>query len=245
MAPARERTEGLPAVVDGAQKRRRRPGLERFLPHEIPDGVRLGRGSLIDFDARLGLPASNLSRSPGLLIGDAAAIRGGAVIYMGCDIGRNVDVGFNVVIHEDTVIGDSVRIGDNTIIGRGCSIGDRVSIDENCSIGPQTTIEEDVHVASSVATANDPHPGSASAMCARGPVLSRGAQIGTNSTVLPFVVVGQYALVGAGSVVTRNVRSGTVVVGNPARFLKNTSDVRCPLDLPQGSYMRTPARTAV
>jgi acetyltransferase-like isoleucine patch superfamily enzyme len=81
-------------------------------------------------------------------------------------------------------------------------------------------------------------------MCARGPVLSRGAQIGTNATLLPFVVIGAYSLVGAGSVVTRDVPSGTVVAGNPARVLKNTSDVRCPLDLPDGGYLRARAGKA-
>lgn len=242
MTTAAGRIEGIDAVARALPKSRRRPGDERpFLPHEIPEGVRVGRGSVIDFDVRVGLPTAGPARVTGLRIGEAAAIRGGSSIYMGSRIGRSVDVGFNVVIYGDTVMGDSVRIGANTVVGRGCSIGDRVSIDENCYIAPRTTIQDDVHLAPGVMLADDPHPGGETSMCARGPVLSRGAQIGMNATVLPFVVVGSYALVGAGSVVTRDVRSGTVVAGNPARVLKNTSDVRCPLDLPDGGYLRAPA----
>jgi acetyltransferase-like isoleucine patch superfamily enzyme len=233
------RVERIDVAAHVLPKPRRRPGDERpFLPHEIPEGVRVGRGSVIDFDARVGLPMLGPARGTGLRIGEAAAIRGGSSIYMGSRIGRGVEVGFNVVIYGDTVIGNSVRIGANTVVGRGCSIGDRVTIAENCYIAPKTTIQDDVRVAAGVMVADDPHPGSETSMCSRGPTLSRGAQIGTNATVLPFVVIGAYALVGAGSVVTRDVRSGTVVAGNPARAIKNTSDVRCPLDLPNGGYLR-------
>ena len=70
---------------------------------------------------------------------------------------------------------------------------------------------------------------------------TRGAQIGMNVTILPFVTVGERSLVGAGSVVTRSVPAGLVVVGNPARVLKSVTQVACPLDLPEGDYLGRPS----
>ena len=72
----------------------------------------------------------------------------------------------------------------------------------------------------------------------RGPTIERGAQIGMNATILPFVTIGQRSVVGAGSVVTRAVPPELVVAGNPARVLKSVSQVSCPLDLELGEYMQ-------
>jgi acetyltransferase-like isoleucine patch superfamily enzyme len=237
---------GIASSAASTPPRRRRAAVDpRLLLEEIPPGVSLGRGSLVDHEARLGLVPSRPGRSSELRVGVDALMQSGVAIYLGCEIGDSFVAEHNVVIHEDTVIGNGTRIGANTVIGRGCRIGNRVRIGANCYVAALTTLDDEVLLASGVSLANDPHPGSATALCARGPVVSRGAQIGTNATLLPSVTIGQYALVGAGSVVTRDVRPRTVVVGNPARVLKGVADVRCPLDLTDGSYLRPPARTAV
>jgi acetyltransferase-like isoleucine patch superfamily enzyme len=72
----------------------------------------------------------------------------------------------------------------------------------------------------------------------RGPTIERGAQIGMNATILPFVTIGQRSVVGAGSVVTTAVPAELVVAGNPARVLKSVSEVTCPLDLRHGEYLQ-------
>ena len=72
----------------------------------------------------------------------------------------------------------------------------------------------------------------------RGPTIERGAQIGMNATILPFVTIGQRSVVGAGSVVTHTVPGELVVAGNPARVLKSVAQVSCPLDLELGEYLR-------
>ena len=84
---------------------------------------------------------------------------------------------------------------------------------------------------------DDPHLGSATHLCRQSPTLRRGAKIGMNATLLPSVVVGERAVVGAGTVVTRDVAPGSVVVGNPARFLKTVEDVTGPIDLAAGEYL--------
>lgn len=199
--------------------------------------MRVGQGTLIDDDVRLGSEA-DASRSKGIEIGKSAKIRGGSTIHDGARIGDRLETGRNVSIGEDTVIGEDCRISNNTIIESDCHLGDRVRIEANCFIARFTTIEDDVTIAPGVCLANDPHPGSENHACMRGPTIERGAQIGMNATILPFVTIGERSVVGAGSVVTHEVPAALVVVGNPARVLKSVAQISCPLDLQEGDYQR-------
>jgi acetyltransferase-like isoleucine patch superfamily enzyme len=80
-----------------------------------------------------------------------------------------------------------------------------------------TVIEDDAFLAPGVTIANDRHP--ICRDCMKGPTIKRGARVGINATLLPEVVIGEDALVGAGAVVTHDVPAGSVVVGNPARVI--------------------------
>jgi acetyltransferase-like isoleucine patch superfamily enzyme len=201
-----------------------------------PRHVRIGQGTLIDDDVRLGGEHAQ-SASRAIEIGRDARIRGGSSIDDGARIGDRLETGHNVFIGEGTVIGDDCHIENNTIIEVGCTLGDRVRVQANCYITAFTTIEDDVRIGPGVGLANDPHPGSTKHACMRGPTIERGAQIGMNATILPFVTIGQRSVVGAGSVVTRAVPAELVVAGNPARVLKSISQVTCPLDLQPGEYL--------
>lgn len=203
-----------------------------------PAEVRVGQGALIDDDVRLGSETGS-SRSKAIEVGKGARIRGGSQVQSGVRIGDRLETGRNVFIGEDTVIGEDCRIATNTIIESDCQVGDRVHIDANCFIARFTTIQDDVTLAPGVCLANDPHPGSENHACMRGPTIERGVQIGMNATILPFVTVGERSVVGAGSVVTREVPPALVVVGNPARVLKSVTQISCPLDIKEGEYQRT------
>jgi acetyltransferase-like isoleucine patch superfamily enzyme len=209
----------------------------------MPPGVRIGVGGLIDDDVRLGEPGRRFPMH-GIEIGRDAIIRGGSSILDGARVGDRLETGRNVVIAEDTSIGDDCRISNNTIIGASCKIGDRVEIAANCYIARFTTIDDDVAVAPGVCMANDPHPGSQTTLCQRGPTIQRGAQIGMNATILPFVTIGERSFVGAGSVVAQDVPAGFVVAGNPARILSPVATVSCPLDVEEGTYLQVPRKSA-
>ena len=216
---------------------------DRWLSH-----VHIGQGTLIDDDVRVGGEHANGASRP-IEIGRDARIRGGSGIDDGARIGDRFETGHNVFIGEDAVIGDDCHIENNTIIEVGCTLGDRVRVQANCFVAAFTTIEDDVTIGPGVGLANDPHPGSVNHACMRGPTIERGAQIGMNATILPFVTIGQRSVVGAGSVVTHPVPPELVVAGNPARVLKSISQVTCPLDLQPGEYLDgssepAPARTA-
>ena len=209
----------------------------------VPQDVALGRGCLIDDNVILGARPGRAVREISLRIGRRSIVRSGSVLYAGTLIGDGFETGHNVIIREDNLIGVDVKIWNNTVIDYGCTIGDRVKIHSNCYVAQFTTLEDDVFLGPGASLANDPHPGSTSHLCMRGPTIKAGAQIGMNATILPFVTVGERALVGAGAVVTRDVPAGMIVVGNPARVLKPVSEVSCPLDLLDGEYLVAP-RTA-
>jgi acetyltransferase-like isoleucine patch superfamily enzyme len=164
----------------------------------------------------IGYPSGG-ERSRELVLSRLARLRSGTVLYQGARIGDNFETGHHVIIREDSTIGDGVSIWSNSIVDYGCVIGDRVKIHSNCYIAQFTEIEDEVFLAPGVVVANDLYPGRAdSATFMSGPRLKFRAQIGANSTLLPYVTVGVQALVGAGSVVTRDIPDGMVAYGCPA-----------------------------
>ncbi|HXY45699.1 MAG TPA: acyltransferase [Acidimicrobiales bacterium] len=184
-----------------------------------------GRGK-VDRDVVINYPDARTG-SGAVSIGPDPHLRSGTVIYAGSIIGARLETGHNVVIREGNLIGDDVSIWSNTLIDYGCRIGHRVKIHCNCYVAQYTELDDDVFLAPGVCVANDLYPGDAeSARRMRGPKLGAGVQIGVNVTILPFVEIGAGALVGAGSVVTRDLPAGSVAYGNPARPHGLRADLR-------------------
>ncbi len=192
--------------------------------------VTLGRSCRIDpgvvLGYRTGRPIGELTP---LVLGENAAVRTGSVLYAGTTIGAHLETGHNVVIREQNVIGDGLSVWNNTVIDYGCAIGNNVRIHSNCYIAQFTTIEDDVFIAPGVSTANDPHP--VCTLCMRGPTLKKGCRIGVNATLLPHVTIGEGAVIGAGSVVTRDVPPFTLAYGNPAKARKPIDSLTCQFGL--------------
>lgn len=169
-----------------------------------------------DPDVIIGYPVARIDVSP-LVLGPGARLRSGTVLYDGTTIGRCLQTGHGVVVREACEIGDDVSIWSNSVVDYGCRIGDRVKIHCNCYVAQFTELEDDVFLAPGVTIANDLYPGDhRSAELMAGPRIGSGAQIGVNVTILPFVRIGAGALIGAGSVVTRDIPSAVVAFGNPA-----------------------------
>jgi len=199
--------------------------------------VLLGDGCEIDQGVLVGYPTDRLLQSERLIIGRNARIRSGSVIYCGSRIGDNLQTGHNVLIREENAIGESFRIWNNSVVDYGCTIGNNVKIHCGVYVAQYTMIEDDVFMAPGVVVANDIHPGCQySGRCMKGPIIKKGAQIGVNVTLLPFITVGEGSLVGGGSVVTKDVPPRSVVYGNPARVAKDIDDVRCINGLTDNPY---------
>lgn len=157
-------------------------------------------------------------------------------------------------IADDVVLGENVylskfinlygcRIGDNAKIGAFVEIQKNAVVGNNCKISSHSfvcegvTIEDDVFIGHGVTFINDTYPRATQGgrlqteadWSVEPTIVRRGASVGSGSTILANVEIGENALVGAGSVVTRNVPSGAIVAGNPARLLRNL-----PEEVPQG-----------
>ncbi len=179
----------------------------------------------LDDDVLLGYPASRQSDSR-LVLGPGAQIRSGTVLYAGSRIGRRFETGHHVVVREQNRLGDDVSVWSNTVIDYGCVVGDRVKIHCNCYVAQFTEIEHDAFLAPGVIIANDLFPGfEDSARVMRGPSIGAGAQIGVNATILPYVRIGEGAIIGAGSVVTRDIPDHTVAYGVPAVPVRDVQDL--------------------
>jgi acetyltransferase-like isoleucine patch superfamily enzyme len=197
--------------------------------------VRLGNGATIDESAILGYPPSRVCDHI-LTIGPGAYVRSGTVIYGGTSIGCNLETGHNVVIREESIIGDYLRIW-NSVIDYGCKIGNNVKIHNHVYVSQFTVIEDDVFLSPGVSLANLIHPGCPnSKQCLHGPQIKKGAQIGINSCVLPYVVIGEYSVIGAGSVVTRDIPDRVVAYGNPAKVICDIAEVTCTTGLRDKPY---------
>jgi acetyltransferase-like isoleucine patch superfamily enzyme len=195
----------------------------------------VGKGTQIDERVLLGYPTGRKIKVVKTVIGARARIRSNTVIYTNVVIGDDLETGHNVVIREENVIGDGFCIWNNSTVDYGCKIGNDVRIHNNVYVAQYTVIEDDVFLAPGVITANDPHP--ICTKCMRGPTIKRGARIGVNVTLLPGITVGEYSLVGAGSVVTVDVPPHTVAYGVPARPAKAIDELECPLNLVDRPYL--------
>jgi acetyltransferase-like isoleucine patch superfamily enzyme len=199
--------------------------------------VRQGPNLVIERDAILGrLPDREIEISA-LVLGAEAMVRSGSVIYACSTIGDRLQTGHNVVIREQNTIGDDFSIWSGSVVDYGCTIGDRVKIHCSCYVAQFTEIADDVFIGPGVTVTNDIHPGCEISMdCMKGPVVARGAVIGGGVTLLPRVRIGEGALVGAGSVVTRDVDAGIVVAGNPARRLCTVEELECRTGMTDAPY---------
>jgi acetyltransferase-like isoleucine patch superfamily enzyme len=152
-------------------------------------------------------------------------------------ISPDVKLGKNVRIYDFTnlygcEIGDDVKIGTFVEIQKGAKIGNRCKVSSHTFICEGVTLEDEVFVGHNVTFINDRHPRATTGTgqlqteadwACVSTLVKRGASIGSGATLLCGITVGENALIGAGSVVTKDVAPGAVVAGNPARLVKMQS----------------------
>jgi acetyltransferase-like isoleucine patch superfamily enzyme len=194
---------------------------------KIHPNVHLGEHATIGDYAIIGEPPRG--KGSGELetrIGAHAVIRSHTVIYAGNRIGDNFQSGHGVLIREENEIGDDVSIGSHSTVEHHVKIGHGVRLHSNVFVPEFSILEDECWLGPNVVVTNARYPRSRKAKeQLKGASIKRRAKIGANATLLPGVVIGENALVGAGAVVVADVPPNAVVVGNPARVIKSVDEI--------------------
>jgi acetyltransferase-like isoleucine patch superfamily enzyme len=190
---------------------------------ELGDDVVIGDYAVVGKQPVLG-PRSTAPREdlPPLVVGDGARILAGAVVFAGSRLGEGVIVGDQACVRERCELAVEVVIGRGAFVDNDVVVGARTKIQANAYVTAYSLLEEDVFIAPCVVTTNDNFMGRTEERHAlrKGPTIRRGARIGGGAVLLPGIEVGEEAFVGAGAVVLADVPARAVVVGNPARQIR-------------------------
>ncbi|HSC91219.1 MAG TPA: acyltransferase [Gaiellaceae bacterium] len=170
-------------------------------------------------------PRSTARRGPlePTVIGDGTVVSTGAIVFAGSRIGARVVVGDQACIRERVELGDDVVVGRGSLVENDTTVGAMTKIQADAYITAYSTLEDHVFIAPCVVTTNDNWMGRTEQRFGNieGPTIRRGARVGGGAILCPGVEVGEEAFVGAGAVVTSDVPPRVVVVGNPARVLRD------------------------
>ena len=190
----------------------------------LGDGVKVLEHAVVGKQPALS-PRSTAKREslPPARIGAGTIVSTGAIVFAGAIVGERVILGDQSCVRERVTIGDDVVVGRGSLIENDTTIGAMTKIQADAYITAYSTLEEHVFIAPCVVTTNDNWMGRSDKRFGnvKGPTIRRGARIGGGAILCPHVEIGEDAFVGAGAVVTKDVPARVVVVGSPARVLRD------------------------
>jgi len=198
----------------------------------VYEGTVLGEGVRVLENAVVGKQPSLGSKStakreplPPARIGDGTVVSTGAIVFAGSTVGANCVVGDQSCIRERVTLADDCILGRGSLIENDTTVGAGTRIQAEAYITAYSTLEEDVFIAPCVVTTNDNFMGRTEQRKAlmKGPTIRRSARIGGGAILCPGVEIGEEAFVGAGAVVTKDVPPRKLVVGSPARVLRDVA----------------------
>jgi acetyltransferase-like isoleucine patch superfamily enzyme len=193
----------------------------------LGEGVRVLENAVVGKQPALG-PKSTAKRDPlpPAVIGEGTTISTGAIVFAGATIGDGCIIGDQSCVRERVVVSADVVIGRGSLVENDTTIGSGTRIQAEAYITAYSTLEDDVFIAPCVVTTNDNFMGRTERRreLMKGPTIRRGARVGGGAILCPGVEVGEEAFVGAGAVVTKDVPPRKVVVGSPARVLRDVPE---------------------
>lgn len=194
----------------------------------IYDNVEIGDNTIISNDCIIGEPLNgyysdpNSYTNPTTKIGSDSLIRSHTIIYADCSIGDSFSTGHRVTIREKSIIGNNCRIGTLSDLQGHLKIGNYCWLHSNVHVGQETQLGNFVFVYPYVIFTNDPHPPSSQIM---GSTVDDYTQIAVSSVILPGVKIGKHCLIGAHTLVAKNVKDNQLIVGNPGKSIGETNQV--------------------
>ncbi len=193
----------------------------------LGDGVRVLEGAVVGKQPVLS-PRSTAKREPlpPTVLGEGTVVSTGAIVFAGSTIGARVILGDQSCVRERVTLGDDVVLGRGSLIENDTTVGTLTVIQAGAYVTAYSTVEERVFIAPCVVTTNDNFMGRTEKRRAllKGPTIRRGARVGGGAVLCPGIEIGEEAFVGAGAVVTKDVPPRAVVVGSPARVLREVPE---------------------
>jgi acetyltransferase-like isoleucine patch superfamily enzyme len=193
----------------------------------LGEGVRVLENAVVGKQPSLGAHSTAKREPlPPAAIGDGTVISTGAVVFAGSTVGANCIVGDQSCIRERVTLADDCVLGRGSLIENDTTVGAGTRIQAGAYVTAYSTLEEDVFIAPCVVTTNDNYMGRTEKRKSemRGPTIRRSARVGGGAILCPGIEIGEEAFVGAGAVVTKDVPARKLVVGNPARILRDVAD---------------------
>jgi acetyltransferase-like isoleucine patch superfamily enzyme len=193
---------------------------------ELAGGVRIQDAAIVGKALVLGRRSRAELRGPATtFIGQGATIAAGAVVVAGAAIDAGAFIGDQAHVRERAVVGGNSAVGRGSAVDNDVVVGERVRIQTGCYVTAFSRVEDDVFIGPGVYTFNDNAMGRhAKGAQLSGPTLRRACRIGGGAMILPGIVVGEEAFVATGSVVTRDVPPRTLVMGSPAKLVREIGD---------------------
>lgn len=160
------------------------------------------------------------------IIDTECLIGAGVIIYCGCTIGKNTLIADLATIREDVTVGEKTIIGRGTTIENFCKIGSNCKIQTNVYVTAYSKVEDYVFIAPCVVTSNDNFAARSKERFGKfkGVTIKKGGRIGAGAVVLPGKVIYEDGFAAAGSVVTKDVKSQSIVKGNPAKDFRTVPE---------------------
>jgi acetyltransferase-like isoleucine patch superfamily enzyme len=192
----------------------------------IGDGVTISDGAMVGKPPKLAKSSTAKGGDlDGLVLGSGCVVGNNAVLMAGSTFGSDCVIADSAGVRERCTVGDRVVIGRNVTVENDTTIGSRTRIQTGAYVTAYVTIEEDVFIAPMVVTTNDNYMGRTEKRLKemRGCTIRRGARVGGGSHILPGIEIGEEGFVATGSVVTRDVPPRTVVMGVPARAVRDVA----------------------
>lgn len=194
----------------------------------IYDNVTIEDGTVIANDCIIGEPTSGYYHdanysNPTTNIGKNSLIRSHSIIYSGSKFGEGFSTGHRVTIRENSIFGTNCAVGTLSDIQGHVTFGNYCRLHSNVHIGQGSKLGSFIFIYPYVVLTNDPTP--PSNICI-GPEVGDYSQIATMSVILPGIKIGKHALIGAGSIVSKNVNDYSLTLGNPAKHIKDVREIK-------------------
>jgi acetyltransferase-like isoleucine patch superfamily enzyme len=197
----------------------------------VHEGTAIGAGCVIEDHAVLGkrprLARGSSARGEvgALELGERVTVCTGAVVFAGASIAEGSILGDQSYVRERSKIGAGSVIGRGSVVDNDVLVGARVRVQTNVYLTAFTTVEDDVFVGPGATTTNDDTMSRhGPEMGLRGAILRRACRVGGGTVLTPGIEIGEEAFVAAGAVVTRDVPARAVVMGTPARVVREVGE---------------------